>query len=94
MGYIRSEEEADKLIEKMMNKGKGDYITQSVTFRKDNPRQMELLKKAMMRSESFSSLVREMLHREFNEDEVKPVQQSNPVDPEPIPERKDTGNFL
>ena len=92
MGYIRSEEEADKLIEKMMNKGKGDYITQSVTFRKDNPRQMELLKKAMMSSESFSSMVREMLHREFSGDEIQSASPSKPV--EETPEKKDTGNFL
>lgn len=64
--YIRSEKEVDALIEEMLKKGKGNYITQSVTFRKDSERQILLLKKVLMSSESFSGFTRELLAEKFN----------------------------
>lgn len=92
MGHIRSEQEAEELIEEMMKKGKGNYITQSVTFRKNNPRQIELLKKALMNSESFSGFVRGLLTEKFNENGVQIVNDLKPVENQV--EKKDTGNFL
>ena len=93
MGFIRSEEEVNVLIEEMMKKGKGNYITQSVVFRKTNSRHVELLKKALMSSESFSGFTRELLAEKFSE---SPIQQADnrsfPI-VEKI-EKKDTGNFL
>lgn len=68
MAFIRTEEEVDKLIEEMMNKGKGNYITQSVVFNKKNSRHVELLKKTLMSSESFGGFVKEVLLEKFSVD--------------------------
>lgn len=93
MAFIRTEEEANKLIEKMMKKGKGDYITQSVVFRKDNPRHVELLKKVLMSSESFGGFTREVLAEKFS---GVPIEQSvnRAATIEEKIEKKDVGNFL
>lgn len=94
MGHIRDEKEVDEIIEKLMSKGKGNYITQSVTFKKNSPRQMELLKKALMYSESFSGLARELLNEKFSDNGIQTV---NVVESKPVVEavvKRDTGNFL
>lgn len=67
MEWLRSEEEVDKMIEDMLNRTNGRYITQGVAFNKTCPRQMGLLKKALMSSVSFSSLGKEMLAIRFSE---------------------------
>jgi hypothetical protein len=93
MAFIRTEEEANKLIAEMMKKGKGNYITQSVVFRKTNARHIELLKKALMSSESFSGFTREVLAEKFSGSLIQQADnRSLPIE-EKI-ERKDTGNFL
>lgn len=92
MTWHRSEEEVEAIIRDMVARSKGKYITQGVTFNKSCPRQMDLLKKALMASASFSGLGKEMLALRFgdsNETQVKI--------PSPIPSQsksKDTGNFL
>lgn len=58
---MRTEEEVDQMIEEMTNRVKGNYITQAVAFNKTCPRQMGLLKKALMSSISFSGLAKELL---------------------------------
>lgn len=92
MAWLRSEEEADQLIEEMLKKGKGKYITQGVVFNKTNPREMELLKKALMSATSFSGLTKEMLTHKFNGISL----QQNEIIEEKTEEikKKDTGNFL
>ena len=91
MAWIRSEEEVDELIEEMLQKGKGKYITQSVLFKKDSELQMELLKKTLMSSTSFGAFIKQLLAEKFNGVEFE----SNKVQPiaSPIqPNKKDT-NF-
>lgn len=90
MAWLRTEEEVDTLIEEMMKKGKGKYITQSVVFRKTNPRHIELLKKALMSSESFSGFTKEILAEKFSGTGIETV--SHPEIS--VVEKKDTGNFL
>lgn len=92
MKWIRSEEEVDKMIEDMITRNKSRNITQGVTFNKTCPRQMGLLKKALMSSTSFSGLAKEMLAVKFNESEqqVNPSYSPPPVDTK----KKGTGNFL
>lgn len=92
MAWLRSEEEAEQLIEEMLKKGKGKYITQGVVFNKTNPREMELLKKALMSATSFSGLTKEMLTHKFN---GISLQQNEVIEgkTEEI-KKKDTGNFL
>jgi len=75
MIWLRSEEEVDALIEEMKNRGKGKYITQGVAFNKTCPRQMELLKKSLMSSASFSGLAKEVLAVKFSETENSPHNQ-------------------
>ena len=66
MGWLRSEQEAQQMIEEMKSKTKGKYITQGVTFNKDSERHMELLKYALMYAGSFSGLGKEMLAEKFS----------------------------
>lgn len=93
MAFIRSEEEANALIEEMMKKGKGKYITQSVVFRKTNPRHIELLKKVLMSSESFGGFTREVLAEKFSGVQIHPINNNTSPVQEKI-EKKDIGNFL
>ena len=51
----------DKVVDEMRKRTKGKYITQGVSFNKDSPRQIELLKFALENSDSFSGLVKETL---------------------------------
>ncbi|AGI11884.1 hypothetical protein X915_gp258 [Bacillus phage vB_BanS-Tsamsa] len=64
---MRTEQEVDTMIAEMTNRTKGNYITQGVSFNKTCPRQMALLKKALMLSVSFSGLAKETLAMRFNE---------------------------
>lgn len=97
---LRNEEEVLQMIEDMKKRSKGKYITQGVSFNKTCPRQMHLLKMALMQSASFSGLAKEMLALRF-EDFGKPqlvygVQQQG-MSPHYAPEKpkiKNTGNFL
>ena len=90
MAWIRTEEEVDQMIEKMIKRSKGKYITQGVSFNKDSPRQMELLKKALMSSSSFSGLIKELLAVKFNE-ETAQIPQQQPQTPQ---KKINIGNFL
>lgn len=70
MAIVRSEQEAERIIEELLQKGKGKYITQSVLFKKDSPQQLELLKNVLMRTTSFGEYTRKALI-EFLETENK-----------------------
>lgn len=98
---MRTEEEVNQIIEDMMKRTKGRYLTQGVSFNKTCPRQMYLLKKALMSSVSFSGLAKEMLALRF-EDLDKPKlimgtqQQGMSTYPTELekPKVKNFGNFL
>lgn len=92
MAWLRSEEEVEEMIEEMLQKGNGKYITQSVLFKKDSEKQMELLKKALMSSTSFGAFVKQVLSEKFDGVEFD-NNKTNAQQHEKI-ERKDTGNFL
>lgn len=85
----RTEEEVDKMISEMKKRTKGRYLTQGVSFNKTCPRQMDLLKNALMSSVSFSGLIKEILALKFNEGvNNKEVKTDNK------PKSKDIGNFI
>lgn len=67
MTWHKNEEEVDKMIEEMIKRTKGKYLTQGVSFNKTCPRQMELLKLSLMSSASFSGLIKELLALRFEE---------------------------
>lgn len=91
---IRTEEEVDKIIEEMVSRTKGTYITQGVSFNKTCPRQLGLLKKALMASSSFSGLIKEILAVNFGGEQVSNVP-SPSTDNTQIPSKKKSlGNFL
>jgi translation initiation factor 2 beta subunit (eIF-2beta)/eIF-5 len=90
MTWLRSEEEVDKMIEDMATRTKGRYITQGVSFNKTCPRQMELLKKALMSSVSFSGLGKELLAVRFSGEEI----QKHSIATDNQIKKKDIGNFL
>lgn len=45
---------------------KGKYITQGVSFNRDNPREMHLLKMVLLEQYAFSALIKEMLAVRYN----------------------------
>lgn len=75
---MRTEEEVDLMIENMIAKTKGNYITQACAFNKKCPRQMKMLKQALIDSVSFSGLVKEMIALRF--DEKTQITKSNTVE--------------
>jgi hypothetical protein len=90
---VRSEEEVNKMIEEMKNRTKGKYLTQGCSFNKDCPRQMDMLKKALMSSASFSGLVKEMLAMRFGGGATQmPTQQH--FEPEMKQKNRNVGNFI
>jgi len=93
MAWIRSEEEADEMIAEMLEKGSGKYITQSVLFKKDSPKQMELLKKAIMSSTSFGAFIKQILSEKFDGVELR-NETNQQSDNTSIPPKKDVGNFF
>lgn len=94
MIWIRTEEEVDALIDEMKNRAKGKYITQGVAFNKNCPRQMELLKKSLMSSASFSGLAKEVLAVKFSENEKSPHNQTHNEIPNLKNKPTNLGNFI
>jgi predicted CopG family antitoxin len=89
MIWHRDEAEVDKMIEDMSSRTKGKYITQGVSFNKTCPRQIAMLKMALMESASFSGLIKELLAQKMVGGAIKVASQ-----PESKPKNKNTGNFL
>lgn len=98
MALLRSEEEVDAIIEKLIARTKGKYITQGVSFDKTSKRHMELLRNSLLHSSSFASFVRELIADHFSENSSsKNVQNGGEVQLQtntvPIPPIRNTGNF-
>lgn len=97
MGYIRTEKEVDKMIDEMIRKSKGRYITQGVSFSKENERHLELLKMVLLRSNSFSGFIKELLAKVNDLPDTpfgyQPLPPQQIQAQEPIPQIG-TGNFL
>ncbi|QIW89927.1 putative ParG-like protein [Bacillus phage Izhevsk] len=94
---MRTEQEVDNMIAEMTNRTKGNYITQGVSFNKTCPRQMALLKKALMLSVSFSGLAKETLAMRFNDSSPSYASSQPSMSNKPIKKEtksKDIGNFL
>ena len=100
---MRTEVEVDEMIEKMAKRTKGKYITQGVSFNKDCPRQMRMLKSALMSSASFSGLIKELLavseenHHPITIESTKviPFQPDTPkIQVNEPPKSRDVGNFI
>ncbi|MFQ3543615.1 hypothetical protein Q7A53_05970 [Halobacillus rhizosphaerae] len=93
MTWNRSENEVNEMIKQMTERTKGNYLTQGVSFNKNCPRQMNLLKNALMASASFSGLAKELLALRFGAENT-----NNPSVPQNFnkknKEKKDLGNFL
>ena len=74
MTWLRTEEEVDAIIEEMLNKSNGKYITQGVAFNKSSESQMKLLKMVLMSSYSFGGMIKELIAEKFTiENNVKSV---------------------
>lgn len=98
MALLRSEEEVDEMIAKMIDRTKGKYITQGVSFDKTSKRHMELLRNSLLHSNSFASFVRELIADHFSEiPSRKNAQSGGEVQLQsstvPIPPIRNTGNF-
>jgi hypothetical protein len=89
MTWHREEEEVDRMIADMKSRSKGKYITQGVSFNKTCPRQMGMLKKALMSSASFSGLMKELMAVRFSDSK-----QTDNYYEVTKPKLKNTGNFL
>lgn len=73
MTWLRTEEEVDIMIEKMVNKNSGKYITQGVAFDKNSESQMKLLKMVLMSSYSFGAMIKELIADRFIQDANIPI---------------------
>lgn len=94
MTWHKSEEEVDAIIEDMKNRSKGRYITQGVAFSKTCPRQMALLKQALMASDSFSGLAKELLAMKFSGHQITSGSTQQGMSAPSKPKTKNIGNFL
>ena len=94
MTWHKSEEEVDAMIEDMKKRGKGKYITQGVAFNKTCPRQMALLKQALMHSASFSGLAKEVLAQKFSGHQITSGTTQQGMSAPTKPKTKNIGNFL
>ncbi len=74
MTWLRSEEEVDAMIQKLIDNTKGIYITQGVSFNKNKPKQLELLKFALMSSYSFGGYMKELITEKYHESNWVSVQ--------------------
>jgi len=83
-------------IEDMKSRTKGVYLTQGVSFNKNSPRQMELLKFALENSDSFSGLVKELLAKMLDNGGIYHSGGASIVSQPQYskPKSKDLGNFL
>lgn len=105
MTWLRTEEEANALLDEMVSKNKGRYITQGVAFNKNSESQMKLLKMALMSSYSFGGMIKELLNEKFSDNvsnnskqyEIIPNVESNDLkqfEKVKNKENKKVGNFL
>jgi hypothetical protein len=72
------ERDVDKLVDEMIARTKGKYITQGVSFNKTCPRQIKLLKEALRHSQSFSGLAKELLALRLSGQPIQPSNQPAP----------------
>lgn len=59
--WYRTEEEVDIMIDEMISRTKGNYITQAVAFNKNSKSQLELLKSVLLSSYSFGGYVKGLI---------------------------------
>lgn len=71
--------DVDVKINNLINKTKGNYITQGVSFNINCPRQMNLLRQALEDSNSFSGLVKEMLALRYTNEQPRKVPTKPPI---------------
>lgn len=57
----KTEQEVDQLIEEMVKRTKGNYITQGVSFNKTCPKSLGLLKQVLMEFPTFGGGMKQML---------------------------------
>lgn len=92
----RQMKNVDERIEELKKKNKGKYITQGVSFNKECPRQMALLKFALENSASFSGLIKELLAVRFESTHQQIITPQSQLQPKPVPKikSKNVGNFI
>ena len=83
MRWVRSEEEVEMIIDELVKKTKGNYITQGVAFNKNKKNQMDLLRMVLRSSYSFGGFIKEMLAEKFNEESFKIVSNNLESDSKP-----------
>lgn len=67
----------DEYVQDLCNDTKGRYINQGVSFNKNDSFQMDILKQVFLSHESFSSLVKHLLHQHFKTDKSSTLVLSN-----------------
>jgi len=93
MAWIRSEEEVEEIIQKLLTKGnKSNHITQSVLFKKDSEQQLDMLRHVLRRSTSFGEYIRQLIINDMNGTSNRENRTSSQH--EKITPKKDMGNFF
>lgn len=65
-----TEENVDQYLQDLYDDTKGQYINQGVSFNKDDPYQMGLLKLALLEPQAFSGLCKQLLAHYFKNKSV------------------------
>ncbi|MBX6362155.1 MAG: hypothetical protein IRZ03_19035 [Acidobacterium ailaaui] len=83
MPYYIDESNVDDYIEKLKQRSKTDYIIQSVSFRKDNKEEMQLLRKMLLDHPKFARLVKDTFMEIYNhhKTEIKPLSHEKQKEP-------------
>jgi len=66
-----SSDNIDEYLEDLYSTTKGQYITQAVSFNKDDSLQMGLLRNALLEHSSFSGLIKFLLQKHFSVQEAQ-----------------------
>lgn len=74
---MRSEEEVDAYIKEIIDRTKGKYLTQGVSFNKNSERQLRLLKLVLMEADSFSGFIKELLTIRYGVSNTNNVQNNH-----------------
>lgn len=69
-----TQENVDEYLQDLYDDTKGQYITQGVSFNKDNPYQMGLFRLVLLEPHSFSSTCKHLLEKHF-ESEGKTIKE-------------------
>ena len=84
-GILLNEQNIDEYMDDLINDTKGQFITQGVSFNKNDPFQMTLLKNALISHGSFSGFVKHLMFTYFEKNNSFQENAWKPKESETLP---------